>query len=177
MRRMWMSFATGCGNSLSRTTTRDSEHLAGTRRHAPALDREEDAGPCRRSRGRPCRRDDYQTVLGKMYGNEPGQLVGKLSGYKRLRFIINCLTRMRMITADNRMDCHSAARPGARARGIRPWYKADAQWHRHARRLRALVSAGPDRAARSHQPRHGMRVGPPADGGQTGQTPAACSCR
>ena len=25
-------------------------------------------------------------------------LVGKLKGYKRLRFIINCLTRMRMIT-------------------------------------------------------------------------------
>lgn len=70
--------------------------------------------------------DDYPNVLGKMYGNEPRKWSGKLSGYKRLRFIINCLTRMRMITADDRMDLSFSGSPWRARKGLRPWFKADA---------------------------------------------------
>src|SRR5210317_586327 len=48
--------------------------------------------------------DDYRTVLGKTYGDAPNKRSRKLSGQKRLRSIINCLKRLRMITADNHLD-------------------------------------------------------------------------
>ncbi|MEL7185507.1 MAG: symmetrical bis(5'-nucleosyl)-tetraphosphatase, partial [Pseudomonadota bacterium] len=47
---------------------------------------------------------DYVSLLGKMYGNTPDKWSAKLSGYKRLRFIINCLTRMRMLTLSNHLN-------------------------------------------------------------------------
>ena len=55
--------------------------------------------------------DDYHNVLGKMYGNTPAKWSGKLSGYKRLRFIINCLTRMRVMTAGGRLDLNFSGPP------------------------------------------------------------------
>jgi len=71
------------------------------------------------------RHGDYETLLGKMYGNLPNNWSGKLGGYKRLRFIINCLTRMRMITADNRLNFSHNGSPWQARKNIRPWYKAE----------------------------------------------------
>lgn len=73
---------------------------------------------------------DYLNVLGKMYGNTPNQWSGKLSGYKRLRFIINCLTRMRMITTDERLDLKFSGSPWGARKGLRPWFDAlDPAWY------------------------------------------------
>jgi len=73
--------------------------------------------------------DDYVNVLGKMYGNAPNRWSGKLTGYKRLRFIINCLTRMRMVTADDRLELKFSGSPWRARKGLRPWYEADApEW-------------------------------------------------
>ncbi|MDJ0711906.1 MAG: symmetrical bis(5'-nucleosyl)-tetraphosphatase [Woeseiaceae bacterium] len=69
--------------------------------------------------------DDYVNVLGKMYGDAPNKWSGKLSGYKRLRFIINCLTRMRMVTADDRLSLSFSGSPWRARKGLRPWYEAD----------------------------------------------------
>jgi bis(5'-nucleosyl)-tetraphosphatase (symmetrical) len=69
--------------------------------------------------------DDYRTLLGKMYGNTPNAWSGKLRGYARLRFIINCLTRMRMMTADDRLDLKFSGSPWRARKGLRPWYEAD----------------------------------------------------
>ena len=69
--------------------------------------------------------DDYVSVLAKMYGNTPGKWSGGLSGYKRLRFIINCLTRIRMITADGRLDLNFSGSPFRARRSLRPWYDAE----------------------------------------------------
>ncbi len=69
--------------------------------------------------------DDYVNVLGKMYGNMPNKWSGKLSGYKRLRFIINCLTRMRVITADDRLNLNFSGSPWRSRKGLRPWFEAD----------------------------------------------------
>ena len=69
--------------------------------------------------------DDYPYVLGKMYGNAPNKWSGKLSGYKRLRFIINCLTRMRMVTADNRLELKFSGSPWRARKGLRPWFETD----------------------------------------------------
>jgi bis(5'-nucleosyl)-tetraphosphatase (symmetrical) len=69
--------------------------------------------------------DDYVNVLGKMYGNSPNKWSGKLSGYKRLRFIINCLTRMRVITEDERLELRFSGSPFRARKGLRPWFEAD----------------------------------------------------
>ncbi len=69
--------------------------------------------------------DDYRTVLGKMYGNVPNQWSGSLSGYKRLRFIINCLTRMRMVTVDDRLDLKFSGSPFRARKGLLPWYAVE----------------------------------------------------
>lgn len=67
---------------------------------------------------------DYPTLLGKMYGNTPSRWSKQLSGYKRLRFIINCLTRMRMLTAAGHLDLNFTGSPWRARKGEIPWYNA-----------------------------------------------------
>ena len=67
---------------------------------------------------------DYPTLLGKMYGNTPSRWSNELSGYKRLRFIINCLTRMRMLTAAGHLDLNFTGSPWRARKGEIPWYNA-----------------------------------------------------
>ena len=69
--------------------------------------------------------DDYETLLGKMYGNTPQRWSGNLTGYKRLRFIINCLTRMRMITAAKSLNFSHSGPPWRARKNLLPWYMAD----------------------------------------------------
>jgi bis(5'-nucleosyl)-tetraphosphatase (symmetrical) len=72
------------------------------------------------------RSDDYPIVLGKMYGNTPNKWSGKLTGYKRLRFIINCLTRMRMVTSEDRLELKFSGSPWRARKGLRPWFENEA---------------------------------------------------
>ncbi len=67
---------------------------------------------------------DYPNVLGKMYGNTPNRWSNSLSGYKRLRFIINCLTRMRMLTAAGHLDLSFSGSPWRARKGEVAWYNA-----------------------------------------------------
>ncbi|MGB5257461.1 MAG: symmetrical bis(5'-nucleosyl)-tetraphosphatase [Woeseiaceae bacterium] len=69
--------------------------------------------------------DDYPVLLGKMYGNTPGAWSNKLSGYKRLRFIINCLTRMRMLTSAGHLDLSFSGSPWRARKGELPWYEVE----------------------------------------------------
>ena len=69
--------------------------------------------------------DDHVDLLARMYGNTPGKWSGKLSGYKRLRFIINCLTRMRVITADGFLNLTFSGSPWRARKGLQPWFEAD----------------------------------------------------
>lgn len=68
---------------------------------------------------------NYLNLLSKMYGNTPATWSGKLRGYKRLRFIINCLTRMRMITTENRLNFGHSGPPWRARKNLRPWYGAE----------------------------------------------------
>ena len=68
---------------------------------------------------------DYRTLLEKMYGNTPASWSGKLRGYKRLRFIINCLTRMRMITTSGRLNFSHNVSPWRARKNLLPWYMAE----------------------------------------------------
>ena len=66
--------------------------------------------------------NQYETLLGKMYGNTPSTWSGKLHGYARLRFIINCLTRMRMLTAKSRLNFSHSGSPFHGSRKLVPWF-------------------------------------------------------
>ena len=61
--------------------------------------------------------------LANLYGDTPWQWRGALKGSRRLRFIVNTLTRMRMLTATGRLS-FSFAGPPQRARpGQIPWFR------------------------------------------------------
>jgi kynureninase len=88
----------------------------------------------------------FATLLTKMYGNRPSYWAGTHKGYGRLRHAGYGRTLAR------RQETHRVVRlPGTRL-------------GRHAHRIRPLVPAGPDRASEHRESRHGMRVGPAADG-------------
>jgi len=73
--------------------------------------------------------DNYKKLLAEMYGNTPREWSGKLKGYKRLRFIINCLTRMRMLTQKGRLNFAHSAPPHRARKGLVPWFEVeDAAW-------------------------------------------------
>lgn len=75
------------------------------------------------------RGEDFAALLGKMYGNSPAVWSGGLGGYKRLRFIINCLTRMRMLTPDLHLNMAHTGAPWRARRGLKPWFDVDrAAW-------------------------------------------------
>lgn len=66
---------------------------------------------------------NWQKGLQKMYGNEPVQWRDDLSGSKRIRIIINALTRMRMCTIKGEIDLNSKASPRGQRNGtLVPWF-------------------------------------------------------
>jgi bis(5'-nucleosyl)-tetraphosphatase (symmetrical) len=67
-------------------------------------------------------RDDYREFLRRMYGNQPDCWNESLDGDDRLRFIVNALTRLRVVDAEGRM--HLKFKDGAdRAPpGTLPWF-------------------------------------------------------
>lgn len=50
------------------------------------------------------RRDDYLDFLQHMYGNQPTRWSDSLQGMERLRFIVNVMTRMRLISLEGELD-------------------------------------------------------------------------
>jgi bis(5'-nucleosyl)-tetraphosphatase (symmetrical) len=75
------------------------------------------------------RSDNYAEFLADMYGRQPDKWSGKLSGKNRLRFIVNALTRMRMITTDDRIDLSHTGPPDKAGHKLIPWFDAkNAKW-------------------------------------------------
>jgi len=75
------------------------------------------------------RSDDYVKLLENMYGNEPDKWSGKLQGAKRQRFIVNALTRMRMIDDEGRIDFTHAGPPDKAGKSLSPWFEIpNARW-------------------------------------------------
>lgn len=68
------------------------------------------------------RNDDYASLLGQMYGDEPDRWDPELAGIPRLRFIINCLTRLRYCSAEGRIDPLPKGTPGSQPAGLMPWF-------------------------------------------------------
>ena len=59
----------------------------------------------------------------QMYGNEPDLWDENLSGIPRLRFIINCLTRLRYCDEQGRIHLKPKGAPGSQPKGLMPWFE------------------------------------------------------
>jgi bis(5'-nucleosyl)-tetraphosphatase (symmetrical) len=66
---------------------------------------------------------DPRAVLEHMYGDEPDRWDERLAGTQRLRFIINVLTRLRLCTADGRVDIAIKGPPPPPPSPLRPWFE------------------------------------------------------
>ena len=72
-----------------------------------------------------------------MYGNEPDRWDEDLRGIERLRFTINVLTRLRVCTAEGRIDVGIKGEPPPPPSALRPWFE-----HRERRTRSARVIFG-----------------------------------
>ena len=68
-------------------------------------------------------RRDPGRLLSQMYGDEPNLWDETLAGVDRLRFIINVLTRLRVCTAQGRVDLRQKGAPGDAKPPWMPWFK------------------------------------------------------
>src|SRR3546814_11023975 len=64
---------------------------------------------------------DWKHHLKYMYGNKPVRWKETFQGHKRMRAIINAMTRMRMCTADGDMEFKHKREP-ADGPGLVPWF-------------------------------------------------------
>ncbi len=58
-----------------------------------------------------------------MYGNSPAHWDDELEGWDRLRIIVNAMTRLRICTADGKMDLHHKGKPADMPDGYMPWFE------------------------------------------------------
>jgi bis(5'-nucleosyl)-tetraphosphatase (symmetrical) len=79
--------------------------------------------------------DDYQYLLQGMYGDKPNLWSTGLRGLPRLRFIINCFTRMRYCDKNGRLDFEHNGPPGSQPKHLVSWFKVP---DRKSRELRIV---------------------------------------
>jgi bis(5'-nucleosyl)-tetraphosphatase (symmetrical) len=78
-------------------------------------------------------RRDPRALLGQMYGDQPDQWDPGLSGTERTRFVINVLTRMRVCTADGRVDISVKGEAPLPPSPLRAWFDHPRRASRGAR--------------------------------------------
>jgi bis(5'-nucleosyl)-tetraphosphatase (symmetrical) len=78
-------------------------------------------------------RRDPRRLFEHMYGNEPDRWSPQLAGVERLRFAINVLTRLRVCTADGRVDLAVKGEPPPPPSPLRPWFTFETRASRAAR--------------------------------------------
>jgi bis(5'-nucleosyl)-tetraphosphatase (symmetrical) len=88
------------------------------------------ARACAREAERALQRDPPK-FFDKLYGDEPDRWQDDLRGDERLRFIVNCLTRLRYLDADGRLMLRAKGSPKKmQGKSLIPWFEAaDARWH------------------------------------------------
>ena len=69
--------------------------------------------------------DQRNAFLAALYGDQPDAWRDNLSGYDRLRVIVNACTRLRFCTADGKMALQEKRGPEHSPNGYRPWFAHD----------------------------------------------------
>jgi bis(5'-nucleosyl)-tetraphosphatase (symmetrical) len=78
-------------------------------------------------------RKDPRELFENMYGDEPDRWSDSLSGTDRLRFAINVLTRLRVCTAEGRVDLKVKGPASDVRQPLRPWFAHSNRRSRDAR--------------------------------------------
>ena len=68
------------------------------------------------------RGDAYEEFFRAMYGDKPARWSAELTGFERLRFIINCLTRIRFCHPDGMLDFVQKGPPESATPPLMPWF-------------------------------------------------------
>jgi bis(5'-nucleosyl)-tetraphosphatase (symmetrical) len=68
-------------------------------------------------------REDREGLLESMYGNAPDRWSPSLAGRERLRFIVNCLTRLRVVDVKGRLLLSHKGPIQDAPRGAIPWFR------------------------------------------------------
>lgn len=118
----------------------DRDELLHWLRHQPLLHHDENLGitmihaglppqwdlatarACAAEVGAALRGADCHDYLAAIYGDTPGQWSPALGSWDRLRFITNCLTRMRYCDAQGRLALREKGPPGTQPPGYFPWF-------------------------------------------------------
>ena len=91
------------------------------------------AQSCARELESVLRGPDHRDYLTAMYGNDPDRWDPDLTGMARLRFITNCLTRLRYCTPDGTLALKEKRPLANRPPGLLPWFQCPDRQSRDAR--------------------------------------------
>ncbi len=69
------------------------------------------------------RSEELGEFLRVMYGNMPDMWSDELAGWERLRFIVNCFTRLRYCDLQGRLALTHSGPPGTQPKGLLPWFE------------------------------------------------------
>ncbi len=78
-------------------------------------------------------RDNAVGLFAHMYGNKPDKWSATLTGYDRLRFMVNCFTRLRYCDARGRINLKLKDAPREVGTPWLPWFKVPGRASRNAR--------------------------------------------
>ena len=63
--------------------------------------------------------------LDQMYGNQPNQWSEHLEGWERIRFIVNCFTRLRFCDSKGKLKLKHKGPPGSQPKKLFPWFELE----------------------------------------------------
>lgn len=81
--------------------------------------------------------DNVNTLYRNMYGNEPSEWNDSLQGWPRIRFIINCFTRMRFCDDKGSLELMTKGEASNTPKGYLPWFQ-----HPHRKTAQTKVIFG-----------------------------------
>ena len=84
----------------------------------------QDAVQCAREVESELQSDNYNEFLARMYGNQPDRWATDLKRWERLRFSVNCFTRLRYVNGNGRLKLKTKGASGSQAEGCVPWFQA-----------------------------------------------------
>lgn len=84
-----------------------------------------------------------------MYGEKPEQWNENLQGWERLRFIVNCFTRMRFCDKDGRLNLTCKSTIGSQPSSYMPWFKVP---NRRSKDLKIIFGHWASLAGRAETP-------------------------
>ncbi len=75
--------------------------------------------------------ENYLSFLEVMYGNKPKVWNENLTGNDRLRFIVNCFTRVRYLNNNDELNFSEKGAPGSQGDHLFPWFVLDNRKSKH----------------------------------------------